>query len=114
MILFDLTSNRGDLISDQIISNFIKCPASALPSAGGSKFDNSALIDANFEKIRGFAPARHLMSFDIPPLMMLLQNSENFYKLVFAHKGGKTEILYKTHIGFCKMYAHKERPQARC
>jgi hypothetical protein len=72
LILFDLTSNRGDLISDQIISNFIKCPASALPSAGGSKFDNSALIDANFEKIRGFAPARHLMSFDIHPLMMLL------------------------------------------
>ena len=55
----------GDLMLDQIISSFIICPASALPSAGGPKFDNSALIDANFESIRRFAPARHLMSFDI-------------------------------------------------
>jgi hypothetical protein len=43
------------------------CLASALPLVGGSKFDNSALIDANFESMRGFAPARHLMSFDITP-----------------------------------------------
>ena len=57
------------MISDQIVSNFIICPASALPSAGGSKFDNSALIDGNFESMRGFAPAGHLMSFDITPLM---------------------------------------------
>jgi hypothetical protein len=41
------------------------CLASTLPSAGGSKFDNSALIDANFERMRVFARARHLMSFDI-------------------------------------------------
>ena len=59
-------------MSDQIVSNFIMCPAGALPSAGGSKFDNPALIDANFETMRGFAPARHLMSFDITtPFMML-------------------------------------------
>jgi hypothetical protein len=48
------------------------CPASALPSAGGSKFDKSALIDADFESMRCFAPAQHLMSFDITPLIMLL------------------------------------------
>jgi hypothetical protein len=47
------------------------CPASALQLAGGSKFDNSAFIDANFESMRCFAPARHLMSFDITPLIML-------------------------------------------
>jgi hypothetical protein len=43
------------------------CLASALPMAGNSKFDNSAFIDANFETMGGFAPARHLMSFDITP-----------------------------------------------
>ena len=47
------------------------CLARVLSSAGGSKFDNSALIDAKFENVRCFAPARHLMSFDIAPLMML-------------------------------------------
>ena len=54
------------MISDQIISNFIMCLASTLlPSLGGSKFDSSALIDANVESMRGLAPARHMMSFDI-------------------------------------------------
>ena len=33
-------------MSDQIVSNFIICPASAVPPAGGSKFDKTALIDA--------------------------------------------------------------------
>jgi hypothetical protein len=39
---------------------------------GRFKFDNSALIDAKFENMRCFAPARHLMPFGITPLMMLL------------------------------------------
>ena len=47
------------------------CPASALPSAGGPKFENSALVDAHFETMRSFAPAQYLMSLDITPLMML-------------------------------------------
>jgi hypothetical protein len=49
------------------------CPASVLPSAGGSKFDNSAFSDPSFESMRCFVLARYLMSFDIPPLMMLSQ-----------------------------------------
>ncbi len=70
LIWFDIIWSdikSGVIWSDQIISNFIMCLASALPSAGGSNFDNSALIDANFERMRGFAPARHLISFDITP-----------------------------------------------
>ncbi len=56
ILLLDLTSNH---------IKFYHVSGSALPSAGGSKLDNSALIDANFERMRVFAPARHLMSFDI-------------------------------------------------
>ena len=59
-------------MSDQKLSNFIICPASAVPPKGGSKFDNSPLNDAFFESTGSFAPAGHLMLFDITPLIMLL------------------------------------------
>ena len=67
-----MTSNRQDLIADQIISNFIKCPAGDVPPAGDSKFDNSALNDDLRDSMTSFALAGHLIIFDTTPLMMLL------------------------------------------
>ena len=65
-------------MSDQIVSNFIICPASAVAPEGGSKFDNSPLNDAFFESTAVFAPARHLIIFGVTPLMMLLY----YYELI--------------------------------